>query len=99
MVVVYLAIVAAIFLTAYIVFGVREMGIYVVLMLLNLPGSLAVVPYVESFAQAQGWELGGPLHIWTTQLACMAANGALVGALAIVVIRAWRAFRGQRRAV
>ena|SRR5688500_6932982 len=98
-VVVYLAIVAAIFLTAYMLLGVREMGMYVVLMLLNLPASVAVVPYIESFSQTPGWELGRPLHVWTTQLACMAVNGVLVGALAAVVIRAWRAFRGQRRAV
>ena len=98
-VVVYAAIVAVIFLTAYIFLGVREMGGYVVLMLLNLPASVAVVPFMESFAQVQGWELGSPLHVWTTQVACMALNGALVGALAAVVIRTWRFFRGQGRAV
>ena len=96
---VYLAVVAAVFLIAYLLLGVREMGIYVVLMLLNLPASIAVVPNVETFAQTQGWELGRPLHIWTTQLSCMAVNAVLVGALAAVVIRAWRVLRKQRRAV
>jgi hypothetical protein len=98
-VLVYLAIVAVIFLAAYIVLGVREMGIYVVLMLLNLPASVAVVPYMESFSLAQGWELGRPLHVWTTQLACMAVNTVVIGVLAAVVIRTWRFLRGQRRAV
>jgi predicted permease len=95
----YLVIVALIFLTAYIVLGVREMDIYVVLMLLNLPASVAVMPYMESFAQVQGWELGRPLHVWTTQTACMVVNGVLVAALAVVVIRTWRFLRGQRGAV
>ena len=75
------------------------MGIYVVLMLLNLPASVAVMPYMESFAQSQGWELGGPLHVWTAQLACLAVNAIFVGALTAVVIRTWRLFRGEKRAV
>ena len=98
-VVVYAAIVAVIFITTYMVLGVREMGVHVVLMMLNLPASVAVVPYIESFAQAQEWELGGPLHVWTTQLACIGINAVLVGALTAVVIRTWRFLSRQRRAV
>ena len=94
----YAGVVALIFFAAYVVLGTREMGLYVVLMLLNLPASVAVVPYMESFAQAQGWELGHPLHVWSTQLACLAVNEVLLGALMVVVMRMWQFFRGGRRA-
>ena len=89
----YLAIVAVVFITAYVVLGVREMGLYVLVMLLNLPASVAVVPYMESFWLAREWSLGSALYAWTTQLACMTVNAVLVGALAFVVTRTWRSNR------
>ena len=95
----YTGMVAIIFVAAYVVFGVREMALYLVLMLVNLPASVVVVPYMESFSLGRGWTLGHPLHVWTTQLVCMAVNGVLIGTVAIVVVRSWRLFRGHGDAV
>jgi hypothetical protein len=95
----YLAIVAITFVVAYVVMGVREMALYLTLTVLNLPASLVVVPYLESFAQGAGWTLGSPVHVWITQLVCMAINGLLIGALAVIAVSSWRSYRGRRSAV
>ena len=92
----YLAVVGMAFLAGYAVLDIRELGLYLFLMVLNLPGSVAVVPQMESFSQSVGWTLGDPLHIWATQLACMAVNGALFAFLLSVVFRLWGFFRRRR---
>src|SRR5712692_5272994 len=76
----YLAIVSTIFLGGYVVLGIREMGLYLFLIAVNLPSSLVVVPQMESLSESLGWVLGRPAHILATQLACMAVNGALLAA-------------------
>jgi len=81
----YLAIVSVIFLTGYVVLGIREMGLYVFLVAANLPSSLVVVPQMELLSESFGWALGQPVHILATQLACMAVNGALVAAVVAIV--------------
>jgi hypothetical protein len=95
----YLVVVTVVFLAFYVAVGVREMGLNVVQMLANLPASVVVVPYMESFAQSRGWELGRPLHVWTTQVTCMVVNAILVGALALLAVKLWRFVRGYRSAV
>ena len=95
----YLAVIGLLFLGTYAVLGIREMALYLVLMLGNLPASIALVPYMESVAQSLGWPLGGPLHVSTTQLACMAANAIFVAAVAVVGIHLWRLVRGHSRAL
>jgi hypothetical protein len=74
----YAGAVAAIFLWAYAVAQVREMGLYLLILWLNLPASLVVVPVSEQLASAAGLALGGPAHVWATQVASLAANGALI---------------------
>jgi hypothetical protein len=95
----YLAIITITFVVAYLLIGVREMALYLTLTLVNLPASLIVVPYIESFARGAGWTLGSPVHVWITQLVCMAINGLFIGAGAIVVVTSWRSYRGRRGAV
>jgi hypothetical protein len=95
----YLAIVAITFVVAYVVMGVREMALYLTLTVLNLPASLVVVPYMESFAQGTGWTLGSPVHVWLTQLICMAVNALFIGAVAVIAVSSWRSYRGRRSAV
>jgi len=80
----YPAIVSIIFLAGYIVLGTREMGLYLFLIAVNLPSSLAVVPQMESLSESFGWVLGQPVHILATQLAYMAVNGALLAAIVAI---------------
>ncbi len=92
----YLLVVSIIFLAGYVLFDVREMGLYLFLIFLNLPGSLAVVPQMETLSESFGWILGGPAHILTTQLVCMVVNGTLLIASAATASKLWRAFQGGR---
>ena len=94
----YLAGIGIVFVGAYVLLGVRELGLYLVLTLTNLPASVALVPHMEFVAQSLGWPLGGPLHVWTTQLACMTANAILVAAVAFIVAKLWRFVGGHSRA-
>jgi len=71
----YVAPVFALFLISYLFLGVRESRLYLVLMGLNLPASLVVIPAIEELAIALSWTLGGSVHVWLSQLICMAANG------------------------
>jgi len=95
-VITYLALVSIVFLAGYVVSGIREMGLYLFLIFLNLPGSLAVVPQMESLSESFGWILGRPAHILSTQLLCMAVNGALLAAIMAIASKLWRAYRGGR---
>ena len=81
----YLALVSIVFLAAYAILGIREMGLYVFFIAVNLPSSLAVVPQMESLSQSLGWILGHPVHILATQLAGVALNAVL---LAVIVAMA-----------
>ena len=74
----YLVIVSMIFLLVY--SGSdrpREMGLYVFLMVLNLPASLVVMPATESFSTYWGLTLGAPSHVIITQLGSMILNTTL----------------------
>jgi hypothetical protein len=73
--------VSVVFLVGYVILGTREMGLYLFLIVLNFPSSLAVVPQMESLSESLGWMLGHPIHILATQLACMAVNGALLATM------------------
>ncbi len=90
----YLAIVSIIFLAGYVVFGIREMGLYLFLIFINLPISLVVVPQMESLSESLGWILGRPAHILATQLVCMAVNSALLTAIVAIAFKLWRSSRG-----
>src|SRR5215475_4813679 len=74
----YLALVSISFLTGYVILGIREMGLYLFLLAVNFPSSLAVVPQMDSLSQSLGWILGHPVHILATQIACMLVNGLLL---------------------
>ena len=80
----YLALVSIVFLAGYVILGAREMGLYLFLIVANLPSSLAVVPQMESLSESLGWMLGHPVHILATQLACMAVNGALLATIVAI---------------
>jgi hypothetical protein len=71
----YLLIVGVLFSAFYLLLGVRESRLYLLLMALNLPDSLVVVPGMEEFAMALGWVIGGATHVWVTQVTCMVVNG------------------------
>lgn len=71
----YLIIVGALFLGCYLLLGIRESRLYLLLMALNLPDSLVVVPGMEEVAMSLGWVIGGPTHVWVTQMTCMVVNG------------------------
>ena len=94
----YLSLVGIVFLAGYIIFNIREMGLYLFLIFINLPGSLAIVPMMESLSESFSWILGQPAHILATQLVCMAVNGALLAAIVAIASKLWRAFRGDRSA-
>src|SRR5713101_2982022 len=95
----YLAIVSVVFLAGYIVLGVREMDLYLLLMAVNLPSSVVVVPEMESLSESFGWVLGQPAHILATQLVCMSVNGAALAAIVAIASKLWRSLRGRRSAV
>src|SRR5215475_3660066 len=91
----YLALVSIVFLAGYVILGIREMGLYLFLIAVNLPSSLAVVPQMESLSQSLGWILGHPVHILATQLACMAANGVLLAAIVAITSKIVAVFTGR----
>jgi hypothetical protein len=74
----YAASVFALFVWIYVVRGVREMGLYLALLWLNLPASLLVVPWGEKLALASCYPAGGPWHVWGTQAAAVVANTAMI---------------------
>lgn len=76
--VVYAGAVLAAFVWAYVVAQVREMGLYLLLLWLNLPASLVVLPMSERLASVAGFALGGAAHVCATQVAALAANGVLL---------------------
>ena len=77
----YLMAPGAIFLAGYFLFGIRESRLHLLMMAINLPASLVIVPGMEEASLALGWVLGGPAHVWATELASLAVNGALLGSL------------------
>jgi hypothetical protein len=91
----YLALVSIVFLAGYVILGIREMGLYLFLIAVNLPSSLAVVPQMESLSKSLGWILGHPVHILATQLARMAVNGALLAAIVVIASKIVAALKGR----
>jgi hypothetical protein len=77
----YLLVIGAVFIGSYLILGLRESRLYLFLMLINMPSSLVFVPGMEEVAMSLDWVLGGPAHVWATQLVCMAANGFLLASL------------------
>ena len=92
-VVTYWAVVGAAFIVGYLILGIREHGLWLLLFAINLPSSLAVEPEMATISLALNWNLGAPMHVWTTQLACMIVNGASLFALAAIIAK----LRGARR--
>lgn len=96
----YLVAVGVAFFAGYFLFGIRELGLYVLLMAINLPASFVIVPGMENVSLALGWVLGAPVHVYATQIFCMAANGALLTALVRLVQQLRRSdTRGKGRVV
>ncbi len=87
----YLAAVGVAFFTGYLFIGIRELGLYLLLMVINLPASFVIVPGMEKASQSLDWVLGAPTHVYSTQLSCMIVNGAFLLALMKIVqkIRHW----------
>ena len=83
----YLITMGAVFLASYLLFGIRESRLYLLLMAINLPASLVIVPGMEEVSLALGWILGGPPHVWATQLACMTLNGSLLAGMVKIARR------------
>jgi hypothetical protein len=74
----YLITVSLVFFVSYLLLGVRELGLYLLLMAIDLPVSIAIVPGMEKVSLSLGWVLGAPIHVYSTQLICMALNGAFL---------------------
>jgi hypothetical protein len=91
----YLALVAAAFVLGYGIFGIREHGLWILLMAINPPGSLVVEPQMAALASTLDWSLGAPLHVWTTQLVCMLVNGVVIFGLVSLTSKLWHALRGH----
>ncbi len=92
----YLLIASVVFFAGYVVLGIREMGLYLFLVFMNLPGSLIVEPAMERLSESLGWILGGPVHILTPQLVCMVTNGALLITTVALTSKLRQSFRGGR---
>lgn len=71
---VYLAVVASVFGGFYVGLGLRELGLAIFLVVLNLPASAVIVPMMERV----GPSAGSPTHVLSTQAVVMAVNGGLV---------------------
>ena len=84
-VVAYLALVTIAFIVGYLILGIREHGLWLLLMAINLPASIAIETEMEAMSLALNWDLGSPIHIWTTQLTYMVVNGACLFALVFIV--------------
>jgi type II secretory pathway component PulF len=93
----YLALVSIVFLAGYVILSIREMGLYLFLIAVNLPSSLAVVPQMAALSQSLGWILGSPAHILATQLACMAVNGVLLAAIVAIASKIVAVFMRKTR--
>ena len=79
------------------VLRIREMGLYLFIMAVGFPGSLAVVPISADLAEKLGWSLGSVEHVWPTALGCAAVNVALM--LTVAHIVKWHHRKQARRAV
>lgn len=69
------------FVWLYVVTGVREMGLHLAMMALNLPSSVVLVPTVESLSLASGLTLGAAPHVILTELLCVTVNSLVVWAV------------------
>lgn len=90
----YLAIISSVFIGAYILLHVREMGLYLVMFAINLPVSILIFPIMEKIATVLGWNLGETPHILITQVASTLANAALL----LIVLAGARTIRGVFKA-
>lgn len=84
-VVAYLALVTIAFIVGYLILGIREHGLWLLLMAINLPASIAIEPEMETMSLAFNWDLGSPIHVLTTQLTYMVVNGAFLFAFVFIV--------------
>jgi hypothetical protein len=91
--VVYLVFVSLAFIVAYGVMDVRELGLYLVLFMLNLPASAVVLPLSERLSTTAGWSSGSAAQVLLVQGMCMAVNAVLLAA----VVRASKARFGKRK--
>lgn len=71
---IYLALVALVFLGFYVGLEVRELGLAILMVVLNLPASALIVPMMVNV----GPSAGSPTNVWSTQAVVMASNGVLV---------------------
>lgn len=85
----YLVAMGVVFFSGYFLLGIRELGLYLLLMAINLPASFVIVPGMEKVSLSMGWVLGAPVHVYSTQLSCMAVNGVFL----IVLIKILRKYR------
>ena len=95
----YLVLVGVAFVLGYAVFGIREHGLWILLMAINLPSSLAVEPQMVHIASSFNWSLGAPPHVWMTQLLSMIVNGLLLFALVTIISKLCRTFKEKGHAV
>lgn len=74
----YLAAVSAAFLVCYLILGVRELGLAVLMIVLNHPASVLTLPFSEHLADLYDVAAGSAAHVWATQGATMAVNALLL---------------------
>jgi len=75
------------FLIGYLVLGIRELGLYIWMLVANLPLSLITLPLSERMAGSLGWALGGAAHVWITEMFTLTANSSLILVIGYAVVR------------
>ncbi len=81
------------FSVAYVLLRVRELGLALLLVGLNLPASAVVVPWMGRFCAEAGMAVGAPPHVVATQLAATMVNTVLVFGLGCL-LEGWRRRKG-----
>lgn len=83
----YLLLNLVVFAVGVHVYEIREMGLYLFVMLVGAPASVVVGPLSESLALSVGWSLGSLPHVWVADLMCAFTNAGLPWAFYLAVER------------
>ena len=83
----YAVSVLAIFVFGYVVLGIRELGLYFFLLILNLPISVALLPVSEHVSATLGIGAGSTVHVLGVQVVSLAFNAVLLWGAARVFNR------------
>ena len=83
----YVVVDLTVFVFGFYVLRIRELGLYVFLMIIGVPASFAVVPVSEMVAPRLGLDLGSAPHAWLAAAAAALTNTLLGLGLAALIAR------------